>query len=64
VRLESLRGRERRVVRIVGMVGLKLDETPIFYDNTNITTVLPDFQDFHTGSVYFTAKMLAATDQL
>ena len=36
----------------------------IFYYNTNITTVLPDFQDFHIGSVYFTAKMLAATDQL
>ena len=27
VRLEALRGSERRVVRIVGMVGLKLDET-------------------------------------
>jgi len=29
VRLESLRGSERRVVRIVGMVGLELDETQI-----------------------------------
>ena len=28
VRLEALRGSERRVVRIVGMVGLTLDETP------------------------------------
>ena len=28
VRLEALRGSERRVVSIVGMVGLKLDETP------------------------------------
>ena len=27
VRLEALRGSERRVVRIVGMVGLTLDET-------------------------------------
>jgi len=28
LRLEALRGSERRVVRIVGMVGLTLDETP------------------------------------
>ena len=28
VRLEALRGSEQRVVRIVGMVGLTLDETP------------------------------------
>ena len=28
MRLEALRGSERRVVRIVGMVGLTLDETP------------------------------------
>ena len=28
VRLEALRGSERRVVRIVGTVGLTLDETP------------------------------------
>ena len=28
VRLEALRGSERRVERIVGMVGLTLDETP------------------------------------
>jgi len=27
VRLEALRGSERRVVRLVGMVGLTLDET-------------------------------------
>jgi len=30
VRLEALRGSERRVERIVGMIGLTLDETPIF----------------------------------
>jgi len=31
LRLEALRGSERRVVRIVGMVGLTLDETQITY---------------------------------
>ena len=32
MRLEALRGSERRVVRIVGMVGLTLDETrPVFH---------------------------------
>jgi len=31
VRLEALRGSEQRVVRIVGMVGLKLDETPFVF---------------------------------
>jgi len=31
VRLEALRGSERRVVRIVGMVGLTLDETPTLF---------------------------------
>ena len=29
MRLEALRGSERRVQRIVGMVGLTLDETPL-----------------------------------
>ena len=37
MRLEALRGSERRMVRIVGMVGLTLDETPTFQ---------PFFDDF------------------
>jgi len=36
VRLEALRGSDRGVVRIVGMVGLTLDETPfLFYQTQN-----------------------------
>jgi len=31
VRLEALRGNEQRVVRIVGMVGLTLGETPTLH---------------------------------
>jgi len=38
VRLETLRGSERRVVRIVGMVGHTLDETR-FSQSTNVGCV-------------------------
>jgi len=36
VRLEALRGSERRVVGIVGMVGLTLDETQHSYQRCNL----------------------------
>jgi len=51
VRLEALRGSERRVVRIVGMVGLTLDETRQVF--STVSNVLSKPNIFQILFIYF-----------